>query len=287
MFFHFPLFQGSSQFEGGRIWKHNCGWTCGLLLQCDHCLVPFLPRKFHSGERWIEKNLCILISQLHNSKWEEFRIQCTAAKMQLEQGRRRMFRNCSLLLNWVPAFSSSYDWISISATTFWLFTKSAGSFLEKNASDAHTFSTEMKCYPDIDPEARVVYSSSQWASENLFLAFFLQAKLDLLCKSCFIYRHLKACFHVKCHVKMGLKFKDFKCADMGVKCRQGIPSYITAFWLLDKTLECFEDVKAICRTHSQSLFGEISVIFLLICAFHCPIKVLHKSYFLDSTHNNF
>ena len=70
--------------------------------------------------RWIGKKLFILISQLYNSKWEEFRIQCTAAKMQLE-GRRRMFRNCSLLLNWVPAFLSCSDGTSISATEFWLF----------------------------------------------------------------------------------------------------------------------------------------------------------------------
>ena len=41
--------------------------------------------------------------------------------------------------------------------------------------------------------------------------------------------------------------------------------YVTAFRLLDKTLERFEDVKAICRTPTESLFGIFRSLFADMC----------------------
>ena len=69
---------------------------------------------------------------------------------------------------------------------------------------------------------------------------------------------------------------------MGVKCRQGIPSYITAFWLLDKTLECFEDVKAICRTHRlvSHFSGKFPISFCWSVHFTALLKFCTNHIFL-------
>ena len=49
-FYNIFLSPGPSESEGRGLWKHSSGWPGGLLLQCDHRLVPLLPRLLHSGE---------------------------------------------------------------------------------------------------------------------------------------------------------------------------------------------------------------------------------------------
>ena len=133
------------------------------------------------------------------------------------RGGRRMFRNCSLLLNWVPTFFSSCSAgilrqshvFSISATIFCLFTKSRirglaflkmhlmlTPFIMKHKSIILTLTQKLKLFTHLFNGPTIIY-------------FFLQ--VSQLCKTYSISRHLLPdaslirSFDVKCVLNLNVR----------------------------------------------------------------------------------